>query len=65
MQLIVFVGFSVDISFTVDIPSGAVQLAVSDHGHVMDVITNIVLPETCALIVNLTADSAVERLKEG
>ena len=64
MQRIVFVGASVDVSRTVDRSSGAILLAVSDHCHVIGART-IVLPETCALKVNLTADSAVERLKEG
>ena len=65
MPHISFVGESADASIeTVDRPYGAVQLAVSNHGHVMEV-SRIVLPETCALIVNLTADSAVEGLKKG
>ena len=67
MQLIVFVGASVDPSFIADIPSGAVQLELSNHGRikVRIRITIIVLPETCALIVYLTAGSAVEGLKKG
>ena len=72
MHLIVFVGKSLDASITVDQPSGAVQLALSNHGRIIGRAINgivsdkiiIICLEICALIDNLTTGSAVEGLKE-
>ena len=70
MQLIIFGCTSNDVARIVDVSSEAVQLAVSDHGRVkgtilMTILVVSVLPETCTLIVYLTAGSAVEGLKKG